>query len=443
MRTPTIAGKLCILGGERLDTRPIPQWPIHDERELRLLSEVCRSGNWGGFPMPNTHAKAFAQAFAQYHGAKYGVCAANGTVTLEIAMKAAGVKPGDEVIVPAYTWDGTAAAVLFVEAIPVFVDVLPNTYCMDPASFEAAITKRTKAVIPVHLGMNFCDMDRIMQIAADRNVKVIEDCAHAHGGRWQGRGAGSIGHLGSFSFQTSKLMTSGEGGIILTSDDELHELCQSYVNCSRPTITDVYKHRVLGHNYRLSEFQAAVLRIQLERLEEQTEKRKSNASYLSHLLKEMPGIHPLEQDPRVSTPAFYQYIFKFDSGALDGLDRANFLAALEMEGVPSDGLFYEPVYKSSLFNATGESFDALRRSPDRADFQAYNCPVAERAAYKEAVWLPHHLLLGEREYMDFIAAAIERVIFDREELITLQHPSIEKMKMTRAQRALQESKRPY
>ena len=443
MGSQTIAGKLCILGGERLDKKPVPQWPISDERELQVLADVCRSGNWGGFPMPNTHAKAFAEGFARYHGAKHGLCAANGTVTLEIAMKAAGVKPGDEVIVPAYTWDGTAAAVLFVEAIPIFVDVLPTTWCIDPDALEAAITPRTKAVIPVHLGMNFCDMDRIMQIAAARGIKVIEDCAHAHGGKWRGRGAGSIGHLGSFSFQTSKLMTSGEGGIILTSDDELFELCQSYVNCSRPTLTDVYKHRVLGHNYRLGEFQAAVLRIQLERLEAQTEKRKTNASYLSQKLQALPGIQPLDQDPRVSMPAFYQYIFKFDSGALNGLDRASFLAALEMEGVPCDGLFYEPVYKSSLFNATPDSFDALRRNRKRADFKAYSCPVSERAAYEEAVWLPHHLLLGGKDYMDFIAAAVERVILARKELLGLQHPSIEKMRMTRAQRALEESKRPY
>ncbi len=435
--------KLFILGGDKPQHPPVPAWPQRDEREIEILTGVCKSGNWGGFPMPNTHARAFADAFAAHHGAKYGFCAANGTVTLEICLKAAGVRPGDEVIVPAYTWDGTAAAVLFVEAIPVFVDVSPDSYCLDPDLMEAAITPRTRAVIPVHLAMNICDMDRIMEIAARHGLKVIEDCAHAHGAKWRQKGVGSIGHLGSFSFQTSKLMTAGEGGMILTSDDELSELCQSYLNCSRPTITDVYKHRVLGHNYRLSEFQAAVLRIQLQRLEEQTALRKANAEYLSERLASLPGITPLRWDPRITTPAIYQFLFKFDSAKLGGLSREHLIAALEMEGVPSDGIFYEPVYRSSLFTPKPEQFDALRRSPQRADFQAYHCPVSERAAYEEAVWLPHHLFLGDRDYMKFVADTIERIIEQRGELAGLHHPLIDLRKMNRATRALQKSDRPY
>jgi dTDP-4-amino-4,6-dideoxygalactose transaminase len=443
MKAQSLMSKLVILGGEHVEAKAWPTWPQHDERELKMLREVCESGNWGGFPMPNTHAKAFAEDFAQYHGAKHGLCASNGTVTLEISLKAAGVKPGDEVILPAYTWDGTAAAVLFVEAIPVFIDVSPDTYCMDASLLEAAITSKTKAIIPVHLGMNICDMDRIMEIATDRSLKVIEDCAHMHGGQWKGRGVGSIGHAGSFSFQTSKLMTAGEGGIIITSDDEIYELCQSYINCGRPTLTDAYRHRILGHNYRISEFQAAVLRIQLERLEEQTELRRSNIQYLSERLQDIAGIKLLKQDARITTPAFYQFIIRLDSGTLDDLPRSAFTAALEMEGVPCDGLFYESVPNSSLFSATPDQFDALRRNPERADFQAYSCPVAERAAREEAIWMPHHLFLGNQDCMDFIADAIERVIAQREDLKKLEHPLIEHHKKSRAERALEESDRPY
>ncbi len=443
MEATAVSRKLCILGGERSAVLPVPRWPQQDAREIANLTEVCSSGNWGGFPMPNTFAKRFADGFARYHDARYGLCAANGTVTLEICLKAAGVQPGDEVIVPAYTWDGTAAAVLFVEAIPVFVDVSPDTYCLDPELFEAAITPRTRAVIPVHLGMNVCDMDRIVSIAAAHRIRVIEDCAHAHGAKWQGRGVGSIGDLGSFSFQTSKLMTAGEGGIILTSDDELYELCQSYVNCSRPTVTDVFKHRVLGHNYRISEFQAAVLCIQLERLEEQTKLRKANAEYLTRRLAQIPGISPLRWDARITEPALYQYIFKFRAAEVDGLSREHLIAALEMEGIPSDGIFYEPVYRSSLFTPTPEKFDALRRCPERADFSVYHCPVAERAAYEEAVWLPHHLFLGGQAYMDHIASTIECVIGQRKALAGVRHPLIDLRKMNRATRALQKSDRPY
>src|SRR5262245_41693418 len=210
--------QLAIRGGTPVRTRPFTAWPIYDQQEARGLQQVLESRNWGGYPCPNDLAREFARRFAEHHGAKYGVAVANGTVSLELALQAAGIGAGDEVIVPAYTWEGTAAAVLFSGAAPIFVDVDSETYCLDVALLETAITERTRAVIPVHLGFRFADMDAILEIAARRGLFVLEDCAHAHGGRWRESGSGSIGHAGSFSFQTSKLMTAGEGGIVITSD---------------------------------------------------------------------------------------------------------------------------------------------------------------------------------------------------------------------------------
>ncbi|MFN9742819.1 MAG: DegT/DnrJ/EryC1/StrS family aminotransferase, partial [Acidobacteriota bacterium] len=262
--------KLAIRGGSPVRTSPFTAWPIYDGREAAGLQSVLESRNWGGYPCPNDLARELGRQFAAHHGARYGVAVTNGTVSLELALQAAGIGYGDEVIVPAYTWEGTAAAVLFSGATPVFVDVDPANYCLDPLRIEEALTPRTRAIIPVHLGFRFADMDAIMEIAGRHNLFVLEDCAHAHGGRWRDKGAGSIGHAGSFSFQTSKLMTAGEGGMVTTNDIELADQVIRLANCGRPPRRETRGEPALGHNYRMTEFQAAVLLAQLERLEEQT-----------------------------------------------------------------------------------------------------------------------------------------------------------------------------
>src|SRR6266567_3814833 len=228
--------ELAILGGTATRTRPFEPWPQYTESDARRLLEVLESRNWGGYPFPNQFANDFAQKFADYHGAKYGCCVANGTIALVVALQAAGIRFGDEVIVPAYTWDGTAAAVLFAGAVPVFADIDPHTYCLDVESVRRALTPRTKAVIPVHLAMRFADMDTLVKLAQEHNLVVVEDCAHVHGGQYKGRGAGSLGDLGCFSFQSSKIMTAGEGGIVITSRLDCFELVQSIVNCGRASV---------------------------------------------------------------------------------------------------------------------------------------------------------------------------------------------------------------
>jgi dTDP-4-amino-4,6-dideoxygalactose transaminase len=430
--------QLAIRGGRAVRTKPFTPWPIYDEREAARLRAVLESRNWGGYPCPNEKAREFANKFAEYHNARYGVAVANGAVSLELALEAAGVGFGDEVIVPAYTWEGTAAAVLFSGAVPVFVDVDPDSYCLDQKLIEAAITDRTKAIIPVHLGFRFADLDAIVRIADQLRLFVLEDCAHAHGGRWRDKGAGATGHAGGFSFQTSKLMTAGEGGIVITSDIDLADQVIRLANCGRPPRRETKGEPALGHNYRMTEFQAAILLAQLERLSEQTELRERNTRRLEEGLKKIGGVSVLPRDERITRQASYHYVFKFHSEEFGGVHRNAFVAALKAEGVPSDGRFYEAVYKSSLFEFAAEKFPAWAQAK-----REFVCPVAERAGYEESVWLPHQLFLGNDSDVDDILTAIDKIRANIDELIGYDDERIRIQGMSRAERALLESNPPY
>jgi len=429
-------GKLAIIGGKPTRRKPFTEWPAYKKQEARGLQKVLASRNWGGYPFPNKIADAFAQKFARYHGAKYGLAVANGTIAIEVALKAAGIKPGDEVIVPAYTWEGTVGPILLLNAVPVFVDIDPGTYCLDAKLIEAALTPKTRAILPVHLAMRFADLDEIGRIAKAHNLRVIEDCAHAHGGKWRSKGAGATGDVGCFSFQSSKLMTSGEGGAIITSNLEYYERAQSYTNCGRASATDQYQCRLIGFNYRLTELQAVILDAQLDRLPKQAKVRQANMERFDKRLRGTPGLAFLQGDKRQTRIAAYQFVFKYVPENFEGIPRASFLGALQMEGVPCDGLFYEPVYKSALFPLGASDWPALswgRETP--LDLKAsFHCPVSERAAYEEAIWLPHHIFLGSKKDTDDIADAVLKVCANIEELRGLKHPAIEVKAMGRAER---------
>jgi dTDP-4-amino-4,6-dideoxygalactose transaminase len=429
-------GKLAITGGKALRKKPLPQWPIATKTEAAALKDALESTHWGGQPFPGKHAAAFAAKFAQFHTAKYGQCVNTGTVAIQAALKAIGIKPGDEVIVPAYTWEGTVGPVLLVNAVPVFVDVHPDTYCLDARLIEKAITPKTKAILPVHLGMRFADMDEILRIATKHNLKVVEDCAHAHGGMWRGKGAGSMGDLGAFSFQTSKLITSGEGGAVITNNLEYMELVQSYINAGRASLTDKYKKRIIGFNYRLGEFQAAVLGAQLKRLPKEGAVRHKNMKRLESRLQKTEGIGLLKPDPRITRLAPYGYVFKYFAEKVKDIPRAAFVAALQLEGIHCDGLFYEPVYKSSLFPVDPTDFPALSWGREKPlDLRnMYSCPEAEKAAYHEAVWFPHQHFLGTTKDVDDIAHAIHKVLENIEELRGLDHKAIRNQRLGRADR---------
>ena len=429
-------GKLAITGGKPLRKKPFTQWPIATKTEAAAVKDVFESTRWGGQPFPGKQAAAFAEKFAALHTAKYGQCVNTGTVAIQAALKAIGIKPGDEVIVPAYTWEGTVGPVLLLNAVPVFVDVDPDTYCLDAKLIEKAITPKTKAILPVHLGMRFADMDEILRIASKHNLKVIEDCAHAHGGMWRGKGAGSMGDLGAFSFQTSKLITSGEGGAVITNNLEYMELVQSYINAGRASVTDKFKKRIIGFNYRLGEFQAAVLGGQLKRLPKEGAVRQKNMKYLEKRLQKTPGIGLLKPDPRITRLAPYGYVMKYFTAQLKDIPRAAFVAAMQLEGVHCDGLFYEPVYKSSLFPVDPTDFPALSWNRERPlDLRtAYSCPESEKAAYHEAVWFPHQHFLGPKKDVDDIVDAIHKVLENIEDLRNIDHKAIRNQRLGRADR---------
>ncbi len=402
--------ELALLGGEPVRTQPFHRWPHWDAREARALHEVLEEGSWGGYPAPNRRARAFADAFAAYTGAAHGVCCANGSVALELAIQAARIEPGSEIIVPAYTFTATASSVVHCGCVPVFVDVDPDTYCMDAAAAAERVTGRTRAIIPVHLACNMADMDAICELAARHELVVIEDCAHAHGARWRGRGAGSIGHAGTFSFQTSKLMTAGEGGAVLTSEREIADRLQSLANCGRKEPGhDRFEGAMLGHNYRLTEWQAAILSVQLERLEAQTRQRERALQRLESGLRELPMFRTTERDPRNDTRSAYQVIVRYDEAGA-GVPRERILEALRAENIPCEGDFYDPVYACELFPMDPLT-NPLAAAPAGAghDVESVRCPVTERAARSEAIWLPHPLFLGPDGDVDDVVGAFHKL----------------------------------
>src|SRR5439155_14394508 len=270
------------------------------------------------------------------HGCKHGIAVVNGTVSLRIALLAAGLRAEDEVIVPPYTFFSTASAVIEANAVPVFADIDLDTFNLDPKALEAAITPRTRAIIPVHFAGQPADMEAIMAVAKKRKLVVIEDAAHAPGASYKDRPAGSIGRLGSFSFQSSKNLTAGEGGIIITNDDALAESCRAIHNCGRVPGGVWYEHHMISGNYRLGEFQGAVLNGQLDRLEAQTKKRDGNGQYLASRLARLPGVHPQKRPAACSRHSYHLFMLRLD-GAAFGVPRAAVLKALQAEGIPCSG----------------------------------------------------------------------------------------------------------
>lgn len=408
--------ELAVLGGAPVRTQPYPQWPEHDGRELEAVATVVRSGVWGGHPVPAPKAAEFAERFASYQGARYGVVMMNGTVTLEVALKALAIGWGDEVIVPAITFEATYYACISAGALPVIVDVTEETLTIDPALVEASVTPRTKAIIPVHLGHHVADMDRIMDIAKKHGLAVVEDCAHAHGQRWNGKGAGCIGDLGSFSHQSSKTLTSGEGGTLLTDDERLAYLASSIVDCGRPKDPDE-KEYTFGANYRLGEVDAALLLAQLERFEEQRVKREAAGRYFEEQSRGIPGVRLLPADPRVSRWSFYMYIFAIDPQAFAGVGNEAVCDALEAEGIPAyNG--YRSASDAELFDVSLSRLPAAVEHADRLDRSKMRFPVADRVTRGEQVFLEHPIFLAGTEGIDDVLEALAKIQRNAGELAT-------------------------
>ena len=398
--------ELALLGGPQAKAKPFPIWPQYDEGERRALHEVLESRTW--WRTPGTRTLKFEQEFAAFHQAAFGIAVTNGTHALEVLMSTLDIGPGDEVIVPDYTFVATASAVLFTGALPVMVDVEPDTYCMAPDLVEAAVTPRTKAIIAVHLGGHPANLDRLQEIATRRDLLLVEDCAHAHGSEWRGRKVGTFGIAGTFSFQESKLMTAGEGGIIIINDEVVERRARSVHDCGRMPDEWFYSHFVYGSNYRLSEWQGAVLGVQLTRLDEQTLKRHRNSLMLDKLLAEIDGITPQCLDERCTRNGHYAYIFHYDRAAFAGVSTEQFIEAMQAEGIPSQAA-YPPVHALDLFRSGAYK---KRLCPEHANrdhaFLQQPFPQTERAAW-ETFWIPQYALLGDDEDMHEAAAAIRKI----------------------------------
>jgi dTDP-4-amino-4,6-dideoxygalactose transaminase len=395
---------LAINGGEKTIDKVFP-WPLFDETDVNAVTKIVRSGQWGD-PDCSGAVEEFEKEFAKFCGSKYALTCVNGSVALRLALIACGVKPGDEVIVPPYTFIATTTIVLEANCVPVFVDIEPDTYNIDPAKIEEAISERTKAIIPVHFAGQSCNMDAIMDIAEKHDLKVIEDACHAHGGEYKGNKLGSIGDAGCFSFQSSKNLTSGEGGIIITDDEELYDMMNSLRNVGRVKDGQWYEHHNLGCNYRITQLQAALLSQQIKRLEEQTRKRNKNGIYLNSLLELIDGITPLTMGQSETIHTYHIYIFRYDKAKFNNLPKQEFVQMLDAEGVPSFMGYPEPLYKQPLFQEKNFMCYAI---PDEVDYTNVCCPVTEKACYKEAVWILQHAMLGTKDDMEKFAEAITKI----------------------------------
>ena len=388
---------LAINGGEPIRTKPYPTWPTLDPADLAAFESIYNSGQWG---VGGTKVPEFARQFAEFQGANYGVCINSGTSALYIALKAAAVGPGDEVITTPYTFQATVVAILMAHAVPVFVDTAPDSFLIDVSKIEDAITEKTKAILPVHIAGYPADLDTLVEISKKHNLKLIEDCAQAHGAEWRGRGVGSWGDFGCFSFQSSKNLCAGEGGIILMNDRELYERVWALHNCGRPAPEAEFGSlEPFGGNFRMTEWQGALLLSRLTRLEEETNYRHMNMRWLDGWFGEIPGIKITRIDPRATRCGSHGYKAIFDSEEFEGISRKMFLDAMRAEGIPIGYWYTTPMSRASFLksNLFGQNLD----------YSEVHCPETEKICQSGLAFSQNVLMGTEEDIEDIIKAAIK------------------------------------
>ncbi len=401
--------KLAIHGG----AKTLPQgsgvkWPQFDKKDETALLKVFRSGNWWRGGTIELQAASvcgkFERDFAAYQDAPHGLVCCNGTIAVELALNAAGVKAGDEVIVPDLSFVVSASAALPLGAIPVFCDCDPATYQMDPKVLESLISPRTTAIVIVHFAGYPADLDRIVKIAQKHKLPLIEDCAHAQGTQWRGKGVGSYGMYGTFSFQQSKALTCGEGGIVLAADKEAWLRAYRFHNLGRLETQGFYDFYEKSSNYRLTDLQGALLNSQFAKMKQQIKKKNANQKYLSDLLRKIGGVEPLPEDERITRRGNYYFIFKYNADHFKGLHREKFLEALQAEGVGAGHSYGRPIHKYPLFQNM--------KVPPRyknSQYKKTSCPVTERVMADELCSLPHNWLLADRRTLKKMADAIVKI----------------------------------
>ena len=386
-----------------------PKWPIYDEDEIKNLTDVIRSNDWWcGFPgmHEGEHVWSFQEEFAKFQEASHCIVVFNGTVAIESALMALDIGLGDEVIVSDYTFVASASAVVATNAVPIFCDIDRETLVMDVNKIEKLITKKTKAIIAVHLAGNPVEMDALIEIANKFNLHVIEDCAHAHGSRYKGKRVGNWGDAGTFSFQASKVLTGGEGGAIICNSKDLADKIYSYSDCGRIINGYGYKHDTYGTNYRMTEYQAAVLRAQLQKFPPQHELRNKNAKYLMEQLNQIEGIKVMKPTPGTTEMGWYVYPIVFEPDKFNGLTKSNFYKKLNRAGIPTDDC-YPPLHGLNCFKniALKKNIDYSQANWGNIKSDDKNFPVVSDI-YTRSVEFPHEILLASKDQLDLIVKFI-------------------------------------
>lgn len=414
---------LALNGGKKVGLAQKPQWPIFDDRTKAYVNSIFDSGRWaisGQWKGTLTACEKFEQEYASFHSSAYCVAFDHGSSSLVSALHALGIGAGDEVIIPALTWVACSICVCSVNAVPVIVDIDPNTFCISPDEIRKHITERTKAIMPVHMYGCMANMDEILSIARDHNLYVIEDASHSHGAMWRDHYAGTMGDIGCFSFQQGKALTCGEGGAAITNSEGVYlrlqeirtnsRLYKSQTECTLDHMHLQESGRILGTNYCISEFQAAILSDQLLRLEDWNRKKEDNARFLDAEISRIPGVFAMQHAEQVTKRTYYRYCFKVNRDFFQGKPVARIAAALEAELGFVVEQPYPPLHKTPLYRPN--TLNSLRWSNqymDRLDINKLHFREAEYASYESGLIFHHSLLLNEREDMLRVAEAIEKV----------------------------------
>ncbi len=415
------AGKLAVLGGQpvRSKDKAWPSWPYCDDQVVDAVMKTTKSGIWCRIQSSSGTVPTFEKEYARLMGTKFCVATGSGTQALHTCVEALGIGPGDEVITSPYTDPGTIAAILSSRALPVLADLDPESFQLDPADVQRRITENTRAIMPVHMMGQPCHMERIMAIAEQHSLPVIEDACQAHLAQYQGRTVGTIGRVGCFSFQTSKTLACGEGGAIIGDDEELMDKCYTVHNhgTSRRGRTEL-----IGPKYRMNEFEAAILLGQMAGFKERFQRRNENANYLTQRLKDCPGVAPQKLYPGTQSGSFYLYTLSYRREHFNDADRSLFFKALDAEGISLSpyierGLHREPWIDHILNSRTYQKMYSTRRL--QRFREEMKCPNCDKVCQDMLMLWASGPLLGSREDMDDIADAILKVYENRDQLSSI------------------------